>query len=85
MHVDCNHLLKICLLSDDNADIFEDGEHGAEASIPLHGLSAAVKEKAKSLIDGIVIFVKLISYDSLLYDTAALNYILTLSQNRKSD
>ena len=57
MHVDCNHLLKICLLPDDHADIFEDGEHGAEASIPLHGLSAAVKEKAKSLIDGIVIFV----------------------------
>ena len=57
MHVDCNHLLKICLLPEDHADIFEDGKHGAEAMIQLYGLSAAVKEKAKSLIEGIIIFV----------------------------
>jgi hypothetical protein len=62
----CNHLLKICLLSDESADIFEDGEHGADASTPLHGLSAAVKEKAKPLIEDIIIFV----------NTAALRYIL---------
>jgi hypothetical protein len=57
MHFNCNHLLKICLLSDESADIFEDGEHGADASTPLHGLSAAIKEKAKPLIEGIIIFV----------------------------
>jgi hypothetical protein len=59
MHVDCNHLLKICLLRDDHCDIFEDGEHGAEARIPLHGLSAAIKEKAKPLIEGIIILFKI--------------------------
>ena len=55
MHADCNHFVKICKLHDVTTDIFEDGGHSGDLKIKIHGLPAAVKEKAVPLFEGTVI------------------------------
>lgn len=55
MHAECNHFVKICKLHDGTTDIFEDGEHSDDLNIKIHGLPAAVKEKAVPLFEGTVI------------------------------
>lgn len=57
LHTECQHLLKICMLPNNSADIFEDGEHASEVSVPNYGLPPAVKEKAAPLFEGIVIII----------------------------
>ena len=55
MHADCNHFVKICKLHDGTTDIFEDGGHSGDLKIKIHGLPAAVKEKAVPLFEGTMI------------------------------